>query len=184
MIASGPSLTQEDVEYCRGRAKVLAINSSYKMAPWADAVFAADLFWWHEHHASTFDIPIRATTHVTASRLYNLRYYRLAGDGELIPKRGYLSDGRNSGHMGIDLAYKMGAERIILLGFDYQHTGGRRHWHEDHPRGWRNADGVEDWLTRLPPLIDGLRRRGVEIINCSRETAISCIPRRELSTSL
>ena len=49
VIATGPSLTAEDVDYCRGKARVIAINDAYTLAPWADALYATDAKWWHWH---------------------------------------------------------------------------------------------------------------------------------------
>jgi hypothetical protein len=49
-IASGPSLTREDVDACRGAAGVvLAVNDTITYAPWADVLYACDRRWWQEH---------------------------------------------------------------------------------------------------------------------------------------
>ena len=45
-IASGPSLTQADVDYVRGKARVIVVNNGYLLAPWADVLYAADARWW------------------------------------------------------------------------------------------------------------------------------------------
>lgn len=45
-VASGESLTRADVNYCRGKARVLAINDNYRIAPWADWLYACDGRWW------------------------------------------------------------------------------------------------------------------------------------------
>src|SRR3954471_17375074 len=51
-VACGPSLTREDVEACRGRLPVLVVNDAYQLAPWADALYAADDHWWHAHRGA------------------------------------------------------------------------------------------------------------------------------------
>ena len=38
VIASGPSLTQDYVDYCRGRAWVVVVNDNSRRAPWADVL--------------------------------------------------------------------------------------------------------------------------------------------------
>ena len=50
IIASGPSLTQQQVDYCRGKAKVVVINDNYLRAPWADYLYFCDDKWfqWHK----------------------------------------------------------------------------------------------------------------------------------------
>jgi hypothetical protein len=57
ILASGPSLTREQCEAVRGKAKVIAVNNQAidtdcdgvrvpAMAPWADVLYAADAKWW------------------------------------------------------------------------------------------------------------------------------------------
>ena len=53
-IASGPSLTAEDVELVRRwrlantpeERRVIAVNTTFRMAPWADTLFASNDPWW------------------------------------------------------------------------------------------------------------------------------------------
>jgi len=49
LVASGPSLTQEQVDQCKGKATVMVINDNYKLAPWADHHYACDQHWWQWH---------------------------------------------------------------------------------------------------------------------------------------
>jgi len=92
--------------------------------------------------------------------------------------------GQNSGAGAIAIAHHFGARRVILLGYDCQHTGGRRHWHGDHPKGGGsgNAGTVANW----PEQFKELHRMvpGLEIINCSRVTALTMFPRAKLEDAL
>lgn len=64
-IASGPSLTTDDVEYVRGKATVIAVNDAVLWASdppvnkwkdyraestWADVIFSVDQNWWGDHY--------------------------------------------------------------------------------------------------------------------------------------
>ncbi|WP_375591594.1 hypothetical protein [Chitiniphilus eburneus] len=88
----------------------------------------------------------------------------------------------NSGGGAVSLAISRGATRIVLLGYDMQHTGGATHWHGDHPGTLGNAGKVATW----PAQFERLRRRhpDIEIINASRETALTCFPRQPLASAL
>jgi uncharacterized Rossmann fold enzyme len=88
----------------------------------------------------------------------------------------------NSGAGAIALAAKFGAKRIILLGYDCQHTGGMKHWHGDHPAGLGNAGRIERWPDKFKRLAATLE--GVEVINCSRATALTVFPRGDLESAL
>jgi hypothetical protein len=85
----------------------------------------------------------------------------------------------NSGAGAIALAARFGAKRIILVGYDCQHTGGKKHWHGDHPRNLGNAGSIERWPAKFAAMAKELPR-DVEVINCSRETALDCFPRAAL----
>lgn len=90
---------------------------------------------------------------------------------------------RNSGAALIALAARAGASRIILLGYDCQHTGGKAHWHGDHPPELGNARSVDKWPAAFRALARSLPA-GVKVINCSRATALDCFPRAVLENVL
>lgn len=113
-----------------------------------------------------------------------MNWIRSRSNPGLCTTPGEINHGMNSGYQAIGLAYQFGAERIILIGYDMQHTGGQRHWHGDHPDGLTNATGVQKWATRFPALAKGLQIEGVEVINASRETALTCFPRANLEDVL
>lgn len=102
---------------------------------------------------------------------------------------GYFREGsQNSGAGAIALAAEWGAKRIILLGYDCQKTGGKAHWHGDHPaknrKGERmgNAGSIGKWPEQFRRLRQHLR--GATVINASRETALSVFPRMPLEEAL
>lgn len=114
------------------------------------------------------------------------RYAPRSRPGVKRVRHGYL-DGRkamNSGAGAIAAAHHFGARRVILLGYDCQHTGGRKHWHGDHPEGGGsgNAGSVGKWPAQFLELVRHLA--GVEVINCSRETALTVFPRAQLEDVL
>ncbi len=88
----------------------------------------------------------------------------------------------NSGAGAIATAVKFGAKRVILLGYDSQFSGGKTHWHGNHPKGLGDAASVAEW----PAQFDRLAKRldGIKIVNCSRETALTCFARGGLEAEL
>lgn len=88
----------------------------------------------------------------------------------------------NSGAGAIALAAAFGATRILLLGYDGQKTGGRAHWHPDHPKGLGNAGSVRYWPEQFRALARSLPH--VQILNCTRETAVDAFPRVPLEEAL
>ena len=88
----------------------------------------------------------------------------------------------NSGAGCISMAAQGGAARIILLGFDAQHTNGRAHWFGNHPVGLGNAGMTHKWLENFEKLKQDFSH--IDIINASRETAITCFRRARLEDLL
>lgn len=88
----------------------------------------------------------------------------------------------NSGAGAVMLAARRGARRVVLLGYDCQYDGKRKHWHADHKRPLGNAGSVAKW----PDQFRGLARYlgGVEVLNASRATALDCFPRVTLEEAL
>ena len=101
-------------------------------------------------------------------------------------KRGLGKDrvhfGGNSGFQAINLAYLWGAARIVLLGFDCKPVGGKDHWFGQHPQGLTQVQPYDLWLDHFPQLAYELKREGVEVINCSRDTALTCFERATIET--
>lgn len=90
--------------------------------------------------------------------------------------------GGNSGFQAINLAFLWGATRIILLGFDCKAVAGKDHWFGQHPQGLKQVQPYNLWLEHYPQLAYDLKREGVTVINCSRDTAINCFERATIET--
>ena len=101
-------------------------------------------------------------------------------------KRGLGEDrvhfGGNSGFQAINLAYLWGAKRIVLLGFDGKAVGGKDHWFGQHPQGLTQVQPYSLWLDHFPQLAYDLKREGVEVINCSPDSAITCFKGADIET--
>lgn len=192
ILASGPSLTDHDIEtvrqsHAKGGVIAIAVNSTFRKAPWSDLIYGCDAKWWkHNPDAVAFPglkVSIEADV---PSGVRHLRYREPRITGlDLDP--GYLATGNNSGYQAINLACHLGAARILLLGFDCgADPTGKLHWHGDHPAPLRNPDDTlfAKWrqaFDTLPPALAGI---GVEIVNCSRRTTIAAFARADLETTL
>lgn len=55
-----------------------------------------------------------------------------------------------------------------------------QHWHGDHPHNWGNALGVEDWVKHFDDLANDLKEMGVNVVNCTIDTALTCFKRMTL----
>lgn len=177
ILASGPSLTRCDVDAIKawkdaqeGR-RVIAVNLTYTLAPWADALVALDADFWRKYKPS-FDGHKFCSAHQVAERLGGYSAVKGAGGLPMI---------YNSGLLAVWLANALGAAKVILLGFDAQKTNGKAHWHADHLQGMSNAGTVDRWPDQARLLAKEVE---CEVVNCSRQTAITAFRRGELEQEL
>lgn len=183
-LASGPSLTPADVDYCRGRARVIAIKDSIRLAPWADVLYACDARWWQHYGPTlTYGGPRYAMEPGAAPWAQVLRNTGYTG---LETNRGGLRTGKNSGYQAIGLAAHLGARKIVLLGYDMLAAeDGKVHWFGKHPwstRAW--AELASHFLPLFPTLVEPLRALGIQIVNATRRTALECFPMASLEEAL
>lgn len=170
-IASGPSLTPEDCALVRDSGlTTIVTNTTFRACPWAHVLYGFDANWWkhYRHEVATF-----AGEKLSASSLAD-KY----GAHRVV--LGY----RNSGACAIALAMSRGAARVVLLAYDAMFAGTRRHWHADHPAGMENAGTMADWPRQFGMVAKAARRKGVEIVNASRRTRLTCFPRMALEDAL
>lgn len=191
ILATGPSLTQADVDACRG-LRVIAVNDAFRLAPWADCLYATDVSWWltHQQTAPLFAGPKWSVDHVTwdASRRERFPHVqRLANTGvtgiDTDPTG--LRHGGNSGYAALNLAVHYGAARILLLGYDLQHgDDGRTHFFGNHPGSLNNRSPYHQYLANFATTVAPLRALGIDVVNCSPRSALSCFPLARLHDAL
>lgn len=170
VLASGPSLTQTDIETVHG-CRTVAVNSTWEKARFCDVIFAADNRWWIHNH-ELIDIPARRVTLSYRAPDFGAERFR-----SLIARHGY-----NSGCLAIEYALCAGAERVLLLGFDCSVKDGAHH-HGSHGL-WPDPTAMTCMIWKQQ--FERLRKvyADAEIINCSRRTALECFPRADLESAL
>lgn len=181
-LGTGPSLTAADVDACRGRAKVIAINDAYRLAPWADVLYACDYKWWGWHKGVPSFSGLKYALTAPAAQWPGVQVLRNLGVDGLSMEPTGLRNGRNSGYQAINLAVLLGATRVLLLGYDMQADKTRDHFFGRHPDHTKPPFSV--CLARFTTLVKPLAALGVEVINCSRQTALTAFPRRPLEEVL
>lgn len=186
-IATGPSLTQADVDACRGRARTIAVNDAYTIAPWADVLYACDPKWWKWHRgAPTFQGLKYTLEQKTVPPSKPWPDVQIVGRGKstgLSLDRAAISTGHNSGYQAINLAVLFGAIKIVLLGYDMGRPArGRSHFFGEHPD--KTQPNYTKCITAFGTLAAQLTHVGVDVVNCSRQTALKCFRREPLEAVL
>lgn len=89
-----------------------------------------------------------------------------------------IGGGGNGGFQAINLVVRWGVSRVVLTGFDCIPG----HWHDEHQAGLANPTEltIRGWMKAFDIAAPALANLGVEVINCTRETALKCFPRAKL----
>lgn len=190
-IASGPSLTPGDVDFVRGKASVAVVNDGYRLAPWADALYACDQPWWELHVESvraSFNGRCYSHSQPVAERYDLIHVPGTDGEG-LCREPMRVHYGANGGYQIVNLVYHFGATRILLLGYDMKPDPAdpaRTHWFGQHPGNLERGrpDKYAKWVERFRRMAADLKAEGVEVINCSRETALPWFERQSIEEAL
>lgn len=183
IIGGGSSLTPEDVQYCFGKARVIAIKEGHQLAPWADVLYACDSKWWQFYKGAPDFLGLKYALEPQPIDWPNVKLLQNTGTDGIEVQRTGLRTGYNSGFQAVNLAAHLGAAKIVLLGFDM----------------WRGPSGQQNWFGRHPNHLDSpypifhqafgtivgpLKALGIEVLNASRFTVLTAFPRVALEEAL
>jgi hypothetical protein len=183
-VASGPSLTQDDVNFCRGKARVIAINDAYRLCPWADVLYGCDAAWWNYHQGVPTFAGLKYSLEAKAAVWPGVQVLRNAGREGLSLERDALCTGLNSGYQSLNCAVHLGAKRILLLGYDMQTAKGKSHWFGEHPPTLSRGSQYQKFREHFATLVEPLRQLGIEVLNCTPNSALRCFPMATLHDAL
>ncbi|WP_300396406.1 hypothetical protein [Henriciella sp.] len=176
ILGGGPSINDLDIRTL-GSDPVIAVNNAgLDVFPDADVLFVMDRRWFDWN---------RERLHLNRSKYRVIRQFQEPRGWELAwpvielqhDKFGTLSEdpkklaGACGGAMALNLAYLMGAARIILHGFDMRPGN----YHDDH----RVKTPVNKYEADFIPSIEAMAVRlegKVEVFNATPNSALRCFP--------
>lgn len=185
IVASGPSAVDAGVDQARGKARLIAVNSSWRLAPWADVLYANDFAWWEREDGVPGFAGLKLCGHqgIESRTAWQVRRVTVhEGHNRLLTAvPGELGWGGNSGFAAVNLAVQFGVARIVLVGFDMRVDRGL-HWHGRHPQGLNNPApaNVNRWRRLLDDAAPVLEALGIEVINAAPDSALTRFPKRPL----
>lgn len=185
IVAGGPSSKEVDLNECKGH-RVIVINNSWRLAPWADVLFAADGNWWKHYPEALSFQGLKVTVERNVAEELGLKLvYLKPGEYSISMLMGRLGVGGNSGFLALNLAVQFGVRKIVLVGFDMTTDYGT-HWHGDHPKGLANPREFTmiKWRKLLDAAYPRLSELGIEVINTSKASKLTAFPKMGLSEAL
>lgn len=168
-LASGPSLTVEDCKIVKNWQEkdkenrlVIAVNETYRRAPFANILYACDSKYWRVNYdriVKNFDGEL--ATHSVVQGVPKLLF----------------RDYHNSGANAIALAADLGCEKIFLLGYDCSIKNGY-HWHGKHGKGFNDCAKIENWPNIFRAVQENVQGR--KVVNLSRYTELNVFEKGEV----
>lgn len=180
-VASGPSLAGWQVEAVRkSRAFTIATNTSFRAVD-GGICYGCDSQWW-----AVYADEVKAkglagwTQDRDAAKRHGINWIESKAGHGLCREPNKIHQGGNSGFQAVNLAYHLGARTIVLVGYDMQRTPRATHWHGEHPEQLGNAEKCAMWRAAFPALASDLKAEGVDVVNCTIATALTCFPKADL----
>lgn len=188
IVGGGPSHAAVDLDLLRGR-RLIAVNSSCRrvcsIAAAEDLLYFSDNSWAERFLDLIGDWPGRVATCNRRAQAWLGPVVRRIDILGLTERIGVIPDHvqASSGHIAACLAAVMGARRIVLIGFEAQIVDGCSHGHADYTQ-----QDILAYAERFQPGWQGLapafRRIGVEVLNATPGSAITCFPVVDLREAL
>jgi hypothetical protein len=186
IIASGPSTKTAGIEQLRGKCRIIAIKENIDLCwKWCDLCYGCDASWWRNRNWLK-DFPrLKVSFEAKHEGIHRIDIDRHV-DRILTETPGRLGSGGNSGFQAVNLAVQFGARRIMLVGFDMTDRSGL-HWYGRN-RGQNRSNPTEDnfrrWRAAFHATAPWFRDNGIEVVNASEHSAVTCFPRTTVEKAL
>lgn len=177
LVAGGPSVERYKPldRVLRGR-KVVAINSSFEDAPFADVLIFGDARWWRHNERNVRKRFKGEIVTIAAIKSDGVKQCRKSNPPGLSADPCELMMRRTTATAAINFLAHKGVSRIIALGFDGKRSpDGRTHHHPAHPWPQRPDCWVEQ-RKDLETIAKPLRKLGIELVNASPGSVLDLWP--------
>ncbi len=198
LLGTGPSLTQGQIAAARERDFVLfGCNNVWETVPDLSVLWGTNGIWWDHYWGPSLAAYPAAkwTVNRAAATAYGINWTAERNAPGLSTDRSIIHHGHGGGFSMLNLAYLMGAERIVLLGYDLKYAAdydgrGRqvgsspRHFFGEYPNEllhWPSIsvrNGIHEELLELYASV--AKQNPAEIVNCSPGSALRCFPMKSI----
>ena len=184
ILGGGPSLNLVDVDRLKGQ-RVIVVNNSYRVAPWADVLYFMDCAWyaWHKLELLSFT-GIKVTTCEHSKDEIGIKFLERGRRQGIDERNTHLVRGTNSGYGAVSLAIKFGVKKIILFGYDMRQVDGKNNFHKDHKREVQAFIYKKQFVPIFSTLKNHCETDGIEIINATPGSLLDIFPIIEVEEAM
>lgn len=180
LLATGPSLCEEDIEYIRplherGEISVLGLGDAYRICDFMDVFYFCDPKWLDLNPKAVEYKSGQTWTQCAKSVAAHPHMKRIAGGSGagLCETPNRIHYGGNSGFQLINLAWQMGIREMYLLGYNMGATDtgrSKQHFFGHHPHGLNQNNSYKSFVGSFAGIKAEHRKT---IINCTEPSHLS-----------
>jgi hypothetical protein len=185
IIGGGPSLKDFNFQNLAG-ARTIAINKAMLFHTQTDVLYWTDVrfYTWYKNEIDNYK-GLKFALAAGSQYTDDVKVLKKGKAHGLETDRQTLAHGNNSGYAAINLAYHLGAKRIILLGFDMGSNGTDSHFHDGYPTKAAGDKMYQDkFLPGFKQLDAELKDSGVMILNASPYSKLTMFPKITIEQAL
>jgi|TARA_R110001606_G_C15293407_1_gene641803 hypothetical protein len=185
IIGGGPSLKNFNFQQLQG-CKTIAINKAIIYHNTADILYWTDgrFYTWFKNEVDSYR-GLKFALKPGSQYTHDIQVLKKGKPYGLEEDPQSLAHGFNSGYAAINLAYHLGAARIILLGFDMANDGKITHFHDGYPtKGAGDHIYKEKFLPGFDQLNSEIRAKGVHVFNATSYSRLNSFPKITIEQAL
>lgn len=185
IVGGGPSLKDFDWNRLKGK-KVIAINRAYEVLPFADVMYWTDGRFYKWYKASIDKFPgMKVTCRPAPMADDNVILIKSSASPDGLDMRpSFIAHGNNSGFGAINLAAKLGATKIYLLGYDMDSKPTQTHWHSGYNKVKHNHSIYDKMMLYFDRLPGQLKKLKIDVWNANPKSRLKTFPRCTLDSAL
>lgn len=214
LIATGPSLNEQQIQSIKNahdekKCRVFTVNNAYQVVPFTDVHLSCNDNWWQYYwprDENLRSMPCdKYTWYSDIAKKYNIKYIKAVVKDGLSHDSKIIHINHGSGPMMVNLALHYGIKRLLLVAHDMRfapdYDGRRqkvgsspRHFFGEYPKelthwpsvkiGLSKPGNIDGLMEAYKKMIPDLHSSGMEVINCTPESALECFPKMLLEKVL
>ena len=191
IVGTGPSLTDKQLKAVEHLPK-FGVNNAFKLG--LDVHLACNWQWWDRYWDEIKDYPCdKWTPRKESAEKYGINYIEERWEPGLSADKSYICAHHGSGPQIVNIALHYGIKKMILIGWDMKYPGkvtdkhytGKRHYFGEYPKELQHwpRTGPNGELAGLIREMETINPSdyGIEIVNCTPNSAMTHFPFRSLS---
>lgn len=188
LIATGPSLSKEQIEFIRpyhaeGKIRVFGLNDAYRICDFLDVFYACDPKWW-EMNPGAMEHPCKEkwTQDPKKAKALGINWVQGSSGKGMCLFKDRIYYGSNSGYQLMNLAWHYGIRQFFLIGYNMDvPKGTQQHFFGLHPKGLNQANNYRGFVQQFDTIQPEIKNL---VINCTEPTMLRCFRQMTLEEAL